>query len=147
MTNISPINGTGEIAAEPDWATIYEDDLDLAAARENWRIVRQELAAAGTLSAANGHMMQRLVHARVLYGKCIREVASPGGIVTKPRRGNARAIARLTPHWAALREIGADADRIEAELGLSPRRRGNVTKVQKTQRATTAADAYLARRK
>jgi phage terminase small subunit len=147
MTNVSPINGTGEIAAEPDWSTIYEDDLDLAAAREHWRIIRQELSEAGTLAAANGHMMQRLVHARVLYGKCIREVAGPGGIVSKPKRGNSRAIARLTPYWSALREITADADRIEAELGLSPRRRGNVTKVQKKQRAATAADAYLARRK
>jgi hypothetical protein len=147
MTNLTPIPGSGEIAVEPDWTTIYEDDLDLAAAREHWRIIRQELSEAGTLAAANGHMIQRLVHARVLYGRCIREVAGPGGIVAKPKRGNSRAIARLTPHWSALREIGADADRIEAELGLSPRRRGNVTKVQKKQRAATAADAYLARRK
>jgi hypothetical protein len=79
-----------------------------------------------------------------MFDRMYREVAE-NGVVTKPRRGNSKAIARISPYFTALREAGSDADRIEAELGISPRRRGSVTKVERKQRKERASDGYLSK--
>jgi hypothetical protein len=44
-----------------------------------------------------------------------------------------------------MREAGSDADRIEAELGISPRRRGSASKIERKQAKARAADAYTSR--
>lgn len=140
--NIIGIDGTGEIVPEPDWGSLFHDELEIAAAREHWRIITTELKERSLLSPGNGHSIQRLICSYICYDRAAREVAE-NGAVTKPKRGNPKAIARLSPYFTAMREAGTDAATLEAELGLSPRRRGSVTKVERGKKAQRAADAYL----
>ena len=135
------IEGSGSIVVEPDWTSLLNDELEVAAAAEYWRLITTELLERGLLAPVNGHSIQRLICAYLMHDRMYRHVAE-AGVVTKPRRGNSKAIARISPHFTAMREAGSDADRIEAELGLSPRRRGSATKVERKQRRERAADAY-----
>lgn len=139
MNSVDPV---GEIVAEPHWRLLLTDDIEISAASDYWRLVVTELRDRGTLAPANRHAVQRLVLAYLTFDRASREVAEHGA-VTKPRRGNTKAIARISPHFTAMREAGSDAATLEAELGLSPRRRGAVTKVERQTRATRAADTYL----
>lgn len=136
------IDGTGEIVPEPDWSQLFSDVLDIAAASEHWRRVTVELRDRNLLSPSNAHAIQRLVCIYIVHDRAMREVAEHGA-VSKPKRGNPKAIARVSPHFAVARETGKDAADLEAELGLSPRRRGAVTKVEKKARTARASDAYL----
>lgn len=136
------IEGTGDIVPEPDWSLLLTDELEVAAAREHWRRVTTELKERELFAPANGHAVQRLVVAYIVYDRCAREVADNGAVL-KPKRGNPKAIARLSPYFTAMREAGSDADRQEQELGLSPRRRAGAAKAVKKVRRATGADAYL----
>lgn len=136
------IEGSGAIVVEPDWQSLLTDELEIAAAVEYWRVVTTELRDRQILAAANGHSIQRLVCAYLMFDRMYREVAEHG-VVSKPKRGNSRAIARISPHFTAMREAASDAAALEAELGISPRRRGAVTKVERRQRQERASDAYL----
>ncbi|MEN5147189.1 P27 family phage terminase small subunit [Brevundimonas diminuta] len=138
--NVVP--GTGDIVPEPHWRMLLTDDLEIEAAGEHWRRIATEMRERGILSPANGHAIQRLVLAYVIFDRCSREVAEHGA-VSKPKRGNPRAITRISPHYTAMREAGSDAERLEAELGLSPRRRAAAAKVEKKARTARASDAYL----
>ncbi|HEX8554892.1 MAG TPA: P27 family phage terminase small subunit [Sphingomonas sp.] len=136
------VEGTGAIVAEPSWALLLTDDLEQAAAAEHWRRITTELRDRDLLAPANAHAVQRLVLAYIIYDRCSREVADSGAVL-KPKRGNPKAIARLSPYFTAMREAGSDADRQEQELGLSPRRRSGATKVVKRATRRTGADSYL----
>ena len=136
------IEGTGEIAPQPDWESLFSDVLEVEAAREHWRVITTELKDRGLMAAGNAHALQRLVVAYVMYDRALREVAEHGA-VTKPKRGNTRAIARLSPHFAAMREMASDAAVLEAEFGLSPRRRSVVSKAESARKVKRASDAYL----
>lgn len=136
------IEGSGAIVVEPDWQSLLDDELEIAAAREHWRIVTTELKDRYLLAAANGHSIQRLVCAYLMFDRMYREVAE-NGVVIKPKRGNSKAIARVSPYFTAMREAGADAERIEAELGISPRRRGGVTRAERKVRKERASDAFV----
>ncbi|NMG39897.1 hypothetical protein GRZ55_11645 [Chelativorans sp. ZYF759] len=136
------IEGTGAIVAEPDWPSLFSDVLEIAAAQEHWRVITIELRERQLLAAANGHSIQRLVCAYVMFDRMYREVAEQG-VVMKPKRGNPKSIARVSPYFTALREAGSDATALEGELGLSPRRRGAVTKAERKVKRERAADAYL----
>lgn len=136
------IEGTGTIVIEPDWTSLFNDDLEIAAASEYWRLITTELRDRGLLAPVNGHSIQRLVCAYLMHDRMYRHVAE-NGVVTKPRRGNSKAIARISPHFTAMREAMSDANVLEAELGLSPRRRGAVTKAERKQRKERASDGYL----
>lgn len=136
------IEGTGVIVIEPDWESLFSDVLEIAAAKEHWRVVTNELRDRQLLAAANGHSIQRLVCAYLMFDRMYREVAE-SGVVLKPRRGNSKAIARVSPYFTAMREAGSDAATLEAELGISPRRRGSVTKAERKVKRERAADAYL----
>jgi len=136
------IEGTGIIVVEPDWDSLFSDVLEITAAKEHWRVVTNELRDRQLLAAANGHSIQRLVCAYLMFDRMYREVAE-SGVVSKPRRGNSKAIARISPYFTAMREAGSDAATLEAELGISPRRRGSVQKVERKQRKERASDGYL----
>lgn len=136
------IEGTGSIVVEPDWESFFSDVLEIAAAKEHWRIITTELKERQLLAAANGHSVQRLVCSYLMFDRMYREVAE-NGVVSKPRRGNSKAIARVSPYFTAMREAGSDAAALEAELGISPRRRGSVTKAERKQRKERASDAFL----
>jgi len=138
------IEGTGAVVVEPDWTKLFDDEIEQAAAKEHWRIVTTELRDRQLLAAANGHSIQRLVCSYLMFDRMYREVAETG-VVMKPRRGNTKAIARISPYFTAMREAGSDAATLEAELGISPRRRGAVTKVDRKQAKARAADAYTSR--
>lgn len=136
------VEGTGEIVPEPDWESLFSDVLEIGAAREHWRRVTTELRDRQLLAAANAHALQRLVVCYVLYDRSLREVAERGAVM-RPKRGNPKAIARTSPHFIAMRELASDAAVLEAEFGLSPRRRSGATKVQNGKKAPRAADSYL----
>jgi len=136
------IEGSGSIVVEPDWQGLFNDELEIVAAREHWRIVTTELKDRQLLVAANGHSIQRLVCAYLMFDRMYREVAETG-VVMKPRRGNSKAIARISPYFTAMREAGSDAAALEAELGISPRRRGSAVKAEKKHRRERASDGYL----
>ena len=140
---VTPIAGTGAIVVEPEWTLLLSDEIELAAAAEHWRRITTEMKERDTLAPSNAHAIQRLVLAYIVFDRCSREVADNGAVL-KPKRGNPKAIARLSPYFTAMREAGADADRQEQELGLSPRRRAGVAKVEKRQqRAARGSDSYL----
>lgn len=136
------VQGTGDVTPEPHWRMLLTDDLEIAAAGEYWRLVTTEMRDRNTLSPTNRHAIQRLVLAYINFDRSSREVAE-NGAVTKPRRGNTKAIARISPHFTAMREAGSDAATLEAELGLSPRRRSTAAKVERKARSARASDAYL----
>lgn len=144
--SVTSINGTGAIVEEPDWALLLTDPIERDAAAEHWRRVTGELRDRDLLAPANAHGIQRLVLSYIVFDRCSREVADNGAVL-KPKRGNPKAIARMSPYFTAMRQAGADADRQEQELGVSPRRRGGVTKVVKKVSRTTGADAFLGARK
>jgi P27 family predicted phage terminase small subunit len=139
---MNAIEGTGEIVLQPDWDSLFSDVLEVSAAREHWRVITTELKDRALMSAGNAHALERLIVAYVLYDRSLREVAEHGA-VTKPKRGNSRAIARTSPHFSAMRELASDAAVLEQEFGLSPRRRSAATKVQNGKKAPRAADSYL----
>jgi P27 family predicted phage terminase small subunit len=136
------IEGSGAIVPEPDWESLFSDPLEIAAAREHWRVITIEMRDRQLLAAANGHSIQRLVCAYLMFDRMYRQVAE-NGVVTKPRRGNSKAIARISPFFTAMREAGSDAATLESELGISPRRRGSAVKAERKQRRERASDAYL----
>lgn len=136
------IEGTGSIVSEPDWDLLFTDVLEVEAAREHWRVITTELKDRQLLTAANTHSIQRLVCAYLMFDRMYRHVAE-NGVVSKPKRGNPKAIARITPHYTAMREAGSDATALEAELGISPRRRGAAVKAERKRRKERASDAYL----
>lgn len=136
------IEGTGAIVVEPDWESLFTDVLEIDAAKEHWRIITTELKDRQLLAAANGHSIQRLICAYLMFDRMYREVAEQG-VVLKPKRGNPKAIARVSPYFTALREAGADAAALEAELGISPRRRGAVTRAERKQRKERPSDAFI----
>ena len=133
---------TGQIAQEPAWSLLLDDELEIAAAGEHWRRLTTEMRERDTLSATNTHALQRLVIAYILYDRSAREVTANGAVM-KPKRGNPRAIARLSPHFQAMREAASDAEGLEAELGIAPRRRNSAGKVAKNGRKSTASAAFL----
>ena len=136
------LEGTGTIAPEPDWSSLFNDIVEVNVAREYWRIITTEMRERNILSASNGHSVQRLVCSYLMYDAAARVVADRGA-VTKPRAGNTKAIARISPHFTVMREAASDAAGLESELGLSPRRRSTAAKVERKARAARAADNYL----
>lgn len=136
------VQGSGLIVPEPHWSMLLTDPLEIEAAGDHWRRVTAEMRDRNTLAATNGHAIQRLVLAYVLYDRCSRQVAEHGA-VTQPKRGVKSAIARVSPHFTAMRETASDAASLEAELGLSPRRRSGAAKVEKKARTERPSDAYL----
>ncbi|MCO6386227.1 P27 family phage terminase small subunit [Aliihoeflea sp. 40Bstr573] len=136
------IEGTGSIIIEPDWESLFSDILEIAAAREHWRVITAELKDRQLLAPANAHSVQRLVCAYLMFDRMYREVAEHG-VVSKPKRGNPKAIARISPFFTAMREAGTDAASLEAELGISPRRRTQASRAERKHRKERASDAYL----
>lgn len=127
---------------EPDWASVYSDELDQAFARQHWQGIISELRRLQALTTENASQIERLVHHRLVHAEAVRMVAEKGA-VSKPSARNAKSIARVSPWWTVMREAAADCDRIEAELGLSPRRRGSVSTVAPVKAAKKARDEFL----
>jgi phage terminase small subunit len=136
------IPGTGGIIEEPHWRLLLSDDLEVEAAGEYWRLVSNELRDRTLLAPVNSHAVRRLVLAYLMFDRASRDVLENGGVL-KPRRGNSKAIARANPSVAIMRNADHDATLLEAELGISPRRREAVGKVANGGQRARAADSYL----
>lgn len=137
------IEGSASPVQEPDWSDTYTSPEDIEAAKEQWRLLENAMLDAGTLAPENAPMMERYVNFKLIYDRAKRIIAEKG-IVMPPRRGSRSGIARQHPSWSTMREAASDLDRMEAELGISPRRRGGLAKVNRQPRKKEAASAYLA---
>jgi P27 family predicted phage terminase small subunit len=127
---------------EPDWARLLPDRAEQEAASEHWCRVAGEMHELEILSLANGHALQRLVLAYLVYDRCSKNVAADG-LVTEPNKDNPKSIARLSIHYKAMREAENTAERLEGQLGLTPGKRGRVGKVTKKRERKAGADAFL----
>lgn len=130
--------GHGE-PQEPDWSSIFTDDLELKAASDHWREIVREMRDAGTLVIANGHAIRRCVIFRIECDRSIRNVAEEGKIIRAKRTKR----PQINPEWTCLKQAAEALTILEAELGLSPRRRAAAGKVQRARKKATAADGYL----
>jgi P27 family predicted phage terminase small subunit len=130
------------IVAQPNWKLLIPDADEQAVARKHWRRIVDEMREREILSAANGHALQRLVLAYLVYDRCSLMVAADG-LVTAPSPDNPKAIARLSIYYKAMREAENTAERLEAQLGLSPGRRSRVGKVTRKRERSAGADAFL----
>ncbi|HVV72105.1 MAG TPA: hypothetical protein VHI52_11515, partial [Verrucomicrobiae bacterium] len=79
------IAGGENLPEEPDWSSLYSDVLDLAAAREHWRIAVHDGRESQTLTPANGHALRRLVEFRVQYDRAARVVVESGAVLKAKR--------------------------------------------------------------
>lgn len=64
------IEGGDGLPPEPDWTSIYNDELDIAAAHEHWGTVTRTLQAANTIDISNGDAIRRL-DACVIIRPCV----------------------------------------------------------------------------
>ncbi|MHA6690586.1 P27 family phage terminase small subunit [Devosia sp. A449] len=139
------VEDTGSIVPEPDWESLFSDVLEVSAAAEHWRRVTTELRDRGLMAPGNAHALQRLVVSYILYDRSLREVAERGAVL-KPKRGSKTAITRTSPHFAAMREMASDAAILEAEFGLSPRRRSAATKAERKKTVVRASDEFTGKK-
>jgi P27 family predicted phage terminase small subunit len=140
MMDLRTIDGGDGLPPEPDWSLHYSDELDIEAARDEWGVVVREMQSAATLSVCNGHAISRLVMFRVQFDRAANHVAKHGAIV----RGKTTTLAgQWNPHWSVMRQADHAIRALEAELGLSPRRRAAAVKVKRRLNRRTAADDYL----
>jgi P27 family predicted phage terminase small subunit len=136
---LTPIQGGDGVPVEPDWTSILTDDLDIVSARENWRSITSEMKDAGTLVVENGHAIQRLVLFRIEFDRAARNVAEQGKVI----RAKRTKTPQINPEWTCMKQSAEAVSDLEAELGLSPRRRNAAGKVQRAKKKSTAADNYL----
>ena len=124
---------------EPDWTALFTDELDQQLAGEQFGLIIREMRDAGTLASANGHMVRRLVLAYVNHDIAARRIAEQGAVI----RAKRTAVPSYNPWWTILQQSSTQATTLEAELGLSPRRRSQAAKVERKKRTARPADAYL----
>lgn len=123
---------------EPIWSEIFNDELDVEIAKEQFRLVINELKASEKLAAVNAHQVKRLAISYVMYDVALRHVIDTGA-VTKSKKGN--QVYNLW--WTVMQQAGSTAADLEAELTISPRRRNNGGKAQKGKTQASGAASYL----
>ena len=136
------IEGTGLIVGEPNWSSYLKLATEKAAASEHWRAITSEMRGRNTLSPGNAHAIARLVLTYLMHDRAAADAGKTGAVL-KPKRGNPKAIARVSPHYTVMKEAAAAAAAMEAELGISPRRRATVGQVERKTARITGADSYL----
>lgn len=137
----SAIDGGDGLPPEPDWASLFDDELDIATAHERWGVICRELQAANTLAVVNGDAIKRLVDFYVQYERASRHVAEHGAIL--PPKTKKAKVGQWNPFWSVMRQADKTICVLEAELGLTPVRRGKAEQVKRGKTKTRAADAYL----
>jgi P27 family predicted phage terminase small subunit len=130
--------GNGE-PAEPDWGQHYDDDLDVALAREQWRTTLSELRGTEKLAPANAHQIKRYVMWCVQYEVAARHVAEDGAVF--PRKGKKQPA--YNPWFTVMKAASEQCASLEAELTITPRRRNNGGKVPKKAKRVAASDEFL----
>ena len=151
--------GSGGDIEEPDWELLIPDQscpdttrLDAVRidaesnavwrerAHREWLRIVSELRESGTLSPSNRHQMQRLAIAYVRYDRATGKAFQLGMVLPSPK-----TLTPMVNLWQVeMRQADSDATTAEMELGITPRRRGAVTKAKRAEKVTRAADKYLA---
>lgn len=143
------ISGGGADIAEPDWERLIPDPDNPELAINDWReIAHQEwlrvtsaLREAGTLAPENRHQLQRLVLAYIRYDIAAAQVMRMGAVKLSTKK-----VPMLNMWQVEMRAADGDATTAEMELGITPRRRGSVTKASRQQKRVSKADAYLVKK-
>jgi P27 family predicted phage terminase small subunit len=138
--DLRTIAGGDGLPPEPEWALHYSDDLEVAAATEEWRTICSDMRDADTLAVANGHAIRRLVEFRIQWRRASEHVAEHGAIIKGKTTGKA---GQWNPHWSVMRQADDKIRALEAELGLAPRRRAAAVKVKRRLNRGRAADDFL----
>lgn len=138
MAKKAPADGV----VEPNWTVLLDQKAERETAKRHWKRITDEMRERETLSASNGHSVQRLVLAYIVYDRCSAEVAR-SGLVEEPAEDNPRAIARISIHYKVMSEAEKTTERLEAQLCLSPQRRSKVGKVVKKRERSAGADSFL----
>lgn len=136
----SVIGGADGVPPQPDWTTIYADELDAALAQKVWGLAIREMRDRETLTVANGLQIERYCRAYVLYEQASRQIEEYGPIV-RGEKGES-----YSPWWSIMKDADGRATQHEAELGLSPRRRANASKVDRKNKQKSTRDAFLSSR-
>lgn len=139
MTTLTALPGGENLPPEPDWRAVYTDELDINAASQHWREIVGEMRESATIGITNGHAIQRLVHFRLEFDRAARNVAEQGKVI----RAKRTRTPQINPEWTCMKQAGEAVSDLEAELGLSPRRRNAAGKVNRAKKRATASENYL----
>jgi P27 family predicted phage terminase small subunit len=131
------IDGGSGTPEQPAWQLLFSGADECGAAAAYWSTIVATMRAAETLSVANGHAIKRLVLAAIVYDRASAAVARDGAV----RR--VKGVHRKNPQWMLMKQSAEMCAGIEAELGLSPAKRGRVGKVTRTSRKRPPANEYL----
>jgi P27 family predicted phage terminase small subunit len=130
------IDGDRDLPEHPDWQLLFSATDECAAAVRHWTCVVAAMRAVDTINPVNGASIKRLVLAQIVYDRAALAVMRDGAI----RR--VKSVDRKNPNWMVMRQASEMCAALEAELGLSPAKRGRVGKVSRPPRRT-GADTYL----
>lgn len=134
--------GGAGMPPEPNWMAMYSDPERADRAASYWADIVAEMKTAGTVAPVNGHSIKRLVIFRVEFDGAAMRVATNGRAKAgRGSKGQPKQV--LSGEWTCMKQAAEVIQGIEAELGLSPRRRKMVGKVQRFQKKHTAATHYL----
>ena len=145
---LETVQGGGLDIEEPDWSLLIPNQGRTKAdsnrpwrdyAHREWLRITAELRDAGTLAPTNRHMIQRLIIAYIRYDRASTMVFRGGLVAKAPQSG----VAKLQIEHSELRQADADATTAEMELGITPRRRGSVTKAKRTEKVQRNSDRWL----
>lgn len=145
---LTALPGAGADIDEPDWATLIPGPPDheqglppewRERAHRDWIRVTGALRDAGTLAAENRHQVQRLVLAYVRYDFAAAQLFKLGAIVAAKRT----RVQQMNLWQVEMRAADSDATTAEMELGITPRRRGSVTKATTKKTTVSRAAKYL----
>jgi hypothetical protein len=128
--------------SEPDWTLIFGDELEVAAARKNWRDITLAMREAGTLADENEPAVVRLITIGILWERSMRELMEKG-VVLPPKKRSSRSISRVSPHFTVLTKLSSEATALESELGITPRARNKTSPAKRKTNRQLAANAYL----
>jgi P27 family predicted phage terminase small subunit len=138
MAELVELPGGDGVPPEPNWRATFGRAPDRAAASEYWKAIISDLRAAEKLAVANAHSIKRLVVAYVTYDISAREVLKMGPVIKAKKTG----VPTYNPWWTTMSNAASHAQALEKELCVSPRDRGNGTKVEKKARRQTGG-GYL----
>lgn len=141
------IAGPGSDVEEPDWQALIparadgEHDRLRETAHREWTRIVAELRDAQTLAPVNGRQVLRLVLAYLRYDLAVAVVMREGAVTKAPRT----KVPMLSVWQTEMRAAADDANSMEMELCLNPRRRAAAGKVQRKAKRVTAADEFRKR--
>jgi hypothetical protein len=131
---IIPFSPTSQDTPEPHWASILKDPDDQIAAAEYWHLTTAEMRQAGTYAQVNAPQIKRYVIALVMFDRQTAALMDEGPILI----GKRTKLGFHSPRWTVYKDLDTQANAHEDRLGLTPRRRAQVTPAKKAKIGTTA---------